>query len=389
MKVIHRSPVSAKSLASRVLAVALGAVALSSATAMAAPSYNTLGFFADGFAIADNGTVVGELSGSLFLWNPSTPDILNFIGGNGASAGLGHGGQPDISADGTRVSGNFNNAAGTSELAIYDVATGAWTPLGNIGGSSGVEASSSWGMSRNGQHIAGLGWVNGGTAHGITWSQSTGVVTDIGSTVAGNSSRANAISNDGSVVVGWQDGELGRQAAIWVNGVQRLLTLPGEPTIPLGEASAVTPDGRYVTGAGYTYFNWIYDTQLDIVTNLGALGPTDDPFSPLFTGGTDWADDGKSFVGYERIFGFGPGAYARGYIWLEGQGLLDLTDFALAAGVPLPDGVVLSLPLGISSDGQTITGRDSNFNGFVITIPEPAGLGLLALAVPMLSRRRR
>lgn len=387
MKVIHRSPVSAKSFSSRVLAVVVGAVALTGASAFAAPSYHTLGFFADGFAIANNGTVVGEQSGTLFLWNPSTPDILNFIGGNGASAGLGHGGQPDISADGTRVSGNFNNAAGVSEMAIYDVATGVWTPLGNIGGSSGVEASGSWGMSRNGQHIAGLGWVNGGTAHGITWSQSTGVVTDLGSTVTGNSSRANAISNDGSVVVGWQDSDLGRQAAVWVNGVQRLLTLPGDPTIPLGEASAVTPDGRYVTGAGYVGLNWIYDTQLNIVTNLGTLGPIDG--DPLFTGGVDWADDGKSFVGYERIFGFGPGAYARGYIWIEGQGLVDLTELALAAGVPLPADRILSLPLGISADGQTITGRDSAFEGFVITIPEPAGLGLLALAVPMLSRRRR
>lgn len=156
--------------------------------------------------------MVGEQSGTLFLWHPSNPDVLDFIGGNGASAGMGHGGQPSISADGTRVAGNFNNAEGISELAIFDVATRTWTPLGNIGASSGVEASSSWGISRNGQHIAGLGWIDGGTAHGITWSQVTGVV-DIGSTVPGNSSRANAISNDGSVV-GWQDGELGRQAAI-------------------------------------------------------------------------------------------------------------------------------------------------------------------------------
>ena len=338
-----------------------------------------------GYAIAKNGTVIGENSGSYFLWKPSNPDLLDFIGGDGATAGLGSGGQADITLDGTRVGGNFTNpSTDLSELAIYNVETAVRNPLGNIGGSSGIESSSNWGMSRNGQHIVGLGWVDAGTADGVKWSEASGVVTDLGATVTGSSYRANAISNDGDVVVGWQEGHLGRQAAVWVNGVQRWLSFQGNP---LGEASAVSPDGRYVTGAGYVGVNWIYDTQLDLVTSLGTLGPTDG--DPLFTGGTDWADDGKSFVGYERIFGFGPGSYQRGYIWIEGQGLVDLTVLALAAGVPLPADRVLSLPLGISPDGQTITGRDSAFEGFVITIPEPAGLCVLAMAAPMLSRRRR
>jgi uncharacterized membrane protein len=354
---------------------------------MAAASYNSLGFGSYGYAISNDGIVAGENNGNFFYWQPQSPDTLQFIGGNGASSGLGYGGQADISADGKRILGNFNNAAtGQSELAIYDRLAGTWTTLGSLGGTSGVEASSGWGMSRNGKHVAGLGWVGTATnAHGITWSEATGVLTDLGTTTPGRASRANAISDDGSVVVGWQDSDIGRQAAVWVNGVQRLLSITNDfGVFPVGEASAVTPDGRYVTGAGYNAFNWIYDVQTSTLTSLGLLGDFD-PF--LSTGGTDITDDGKTIIGYQRQFGFG--GVNQGYIWQEGVGLTDLTEYAIAAGVKLPTGRVLTLPLGISADGTQITGMDNNFEGFIITVPEPAALGLVMLAVPMLGRRRK
>lgn len=360
-----------------------GAAAVVDGSAMAAPSYNSLGVASYGYAISNDGIVAGENSGSFFYWEPQKPDLLQFIGGNGASSGLGYGGQADISADGKRISGNYNNpVTGLSELAIYDRIGGTWTTLGSLGGTTGIEASSAWGMSRNGKHIAGLGWI-GETfnAHGITWSEATGVLADLGSTTAGRASRANAISDDGSVVVGWQDNDLGRQAAVWVNGVQRLLSFND---FPVGEASAVTPDGRYVTGAGYNAFNWVYDTQLDVLTPLGLLADFD-PF--LNTGASDISDDGKTIIGYERVFGFG--GVSHGYIWQEGVGMRDLTQLAIEAGVVLPADRVLILPLGISPDGTQITGIDNFFEGFVITIPEPSALGLALLAAPMLGRRRR
>ena len=77
-------------------------------------------------------------------------------------------------------------------------------------------------MSGNGQSVVGLGWISGGTAHAIQWNP-PGPTTDLGSTFPGNSSRANATNFDGSVVAGWQDGDNGRQAAIWTSGVQSLL----------------------------------------------------------------------------------------------------------------------------------------------------------------------
>ena len=53
-------------------------------------------------------------------------------------------------------------------------------------------------------------------AHAFRWEESTGMV-DLGSTNAGESSRANNVSGDGRVVVGWQEHATGfRQGAKWI-----------------------------------------------------------------------------------------------------------------------------------------------------------------------------
>src|SRR5690606_25194896 len=113
-------------------------------------------------------------------------------------------------------------------------------------GSSDGHSSSAWGFSGNGQIVVGLGWVNAGLAHAIKWSEETGLV-DMGSTVEGSSSRANAANYDGSIIVGWQDAESGfRQAAVWVDDVQNLI-FDNEGNA-VGEAGAISDDGNWVVG---------------------------------------------------------------------------------------------------------------------------------------------
>jgi hypothetical protein len=359
---------------------------LAPSAAVAAPAYYDIGEAHTVYSLSNNGAVAaGDRPDGFFYWTPA--DGVTFIGGNSASAGMGHGGDAELSDDGTLLSGNSNPAGSEiSEMSIYDIAAGTWTALGSLGASSGVEASSSWGISGDGKSLVGLGWINGGTAHAIQWKEG-GAVTDIGSSVDGMSSRANATDFDGNVVVGWQDDEFGgRQGAVWVDGVQNKLFYDGQP---VAEASVVTSDGKLVVGqAGYGTLDqpWLYNVETGEMKLLGVLNPD------LFfanRGSTGISDDGRTIVGYERdFFGFPP--VQDGTIWREGVGLQDLTQYALSIGLPLPEGVELTLPLTISGDGRWIAGLDSNYHGFIISVPEPGTMSLVgvALAGLLLGARR-
>lgn len=343
-----------------------------------APAYFNLGSSANVSGLSADGAVASGYftGGEFFYWTPTAGIVP--IGG--VAPGDGVGGNAGISDDGMYISGNTRDAAQLSQMSRYHIPTGTWELLGGIGWSSGSEGSSGWGISGNGQSVVGLGWVRGGSAHAIQWS-SPGPTQDLGSTVGRNSSRANATNFDGSVVVGWQDTDLGRQAAIWSEGVQTLLFDGPEA---LGEASDISPDGEWVVGQGGFGEPWRYNRTTGTLERLGLLDP--DAFFPS-RGATGVSDDGSVIVGFERDFA-NPFGGTFGTIWIEGQGIQDLTSYAIAAGVPVPNGVELSIPLAISADGSTIAGIDNLFNGFVVTIPEPTTL-MTMFAAGLLLRRRR
>ncbi len=217
--------------------------------------------------ISDDGTVSGGANG-YFVWTPDGGALD--IGGT--PPGNGVGGQGKISNDGTRVSGTYlNPASGFNEASYYDVGAGVWNPIGGIGGSSGTEISSGWGVSGDGNYVVGLGWLSGGGAHAIKGDLSG--VTDLGSTVPGRSSRANGVDLDGNVVVGWQDSETGfRQGAVWVDGVQELIVRPNGSGAQ--EAEAVSNDGQWVTGLSGGFFGPPTDTyRYNTVTNTSEEVP--------------------------------------------------------------------------------------------------------------------
>lgn len=330
-------------------------------------------------ASADGSVVAGTNATQYFRWTPGGGTQL--IGGSSTA-----GGRASISADGRFIGGTVaNSSTGLFEMGRYDAVGGSWQALGGIGGVSGSSVSSGWGMSADGQNVVGLGWVNAGSAHAVQWRASTGVMSDLGSTVAGRSSRANAVNADGTVVAGWQDGATGfRQAAVWTNGVQQVLTAPNGN--PLSEAGAISTSGVWVTGGGNASatggqpWRWSQGGGVEILTSI---------FNPTWSGsGTGIADDG-TIVGFMRPFG--PALFGEGFIWTPSGGMVNLTTFAVGLGVPVPSDVVLSLPLGISSDGKTIFGQGRSASGgigWVITIPSPWSGAVLAGAL-VLGRRRR
>ena len=93
--------------------------------------------------------------------------------------------------------------------------------------------------------IVGLGWNGCSYAHGFRWQEATGMA-DLGTSVPDRSTRANAVSEEGRVIVGWQDAATGfRQGARWVDGRQELFTGPHGA---VGEAHGTNADGSLVVG---------------------------------------------------------------------------------------------------------------------------------------------
>jgi uncharacterized membrane protein len=322
--------------------------------------YTNLGSQITPTAMNYNGTtVVGDNGGEHFMWQDQTGVVL--IGGVGPQ---GYGGQTGISSDGTIISGTrINPNTGLGELSLYDVDTETWTSLGGIGGSSGSSTSSAWGISHDGSSIVGLGWVNAGSAHAIQWTAATGMV-DLGSTVSGSSSRANACNGDGSIVVGWQDSTTGfRQAAVWTNGVQELLTFPNNA--PASEAGCVNFDGTFIGGSGNdnnNYQAWRYNSN----TGMENIGPA--PVNGWRGATTDLSDDGSVVVGFYRPWP-APATMGQGFIYKDGVGLTDLNQVATDLGIDT-QGRTLALPLAVSGDGTTVAGVANDGTGFIIRLSE-------------------
>jgi uncharacterized membrane protein len=338
-------------------AVAVAAAAILAATAAAdvtilAPSSSLME------GISSTGTAAGAFNAAQhIMWTPKGGVMP--IGGGSPSAG-----QVKVSEDGMFIcSSIFNPATGKEEMGRYDVAAGTWTPLGGLGSSSGDSTSSGWGIAGDGQSVVGLAWISAGTAHAAQWLASTNSVVDLGSTVAGESSRANAADFDGNVVVGWQDGN-GRQGAVWVNGVQELITRPDGS--PAGEAGAVSANGRWVSGISFsspfgTAATYLYDTQLDsvqIIPNLSSGGGSR-------MAGTAVTDDGQTVVG--GTWPLGPATFGTAFIWRAGIGTLRLTDYLDELGVAYDPSYTFAFVSDMSDDGRWMVGWGRSVNNQLST----------------------
>ncbi|MFT7669235.1 MAG: hypothetical protein ACI8X5_001935 [Planctomycetota bacterium] len=357
------SPMKIRPLAALLVA---STCALQSSAGQSISFYELGSSFTAQDASADGSIVVGASGtlGSYFEWSVSGGVVA--IGGSPAGSGVG--GVPCISDDGTRIGGtSFNSLSSSNEMSWYDRGTGVWTTLGGNGGSSGSSTSSGWDISGDGMHVVGLGWVNAGEAHGVQWSEGVGTFS-LGSTVANQSSRANGVDFDGDTVVGWQDGN-GRNAAVWNNGVQTIITTPGGQNV--GEASAVSSDGTWVVGNGGSSTSnqgWRW-SQASGLEELGSLGLTGG-FPPPKGSAVGISADGSVIVGFDRPFG--PATTGEGWIWTSPAGLISLDDHFASLGLVVTDNFRFSLPLGVSADGRTFFGlgrSDSSFStGWVVQI---------------------
>lgn len=324
-------------------------------------------------SVSNNGEiVVGTIGNTHYIWTQANG--IQAIGG--VTNGFPMGGVATISNDGSKITATVTNPSNNyNEMGYYDVATQTWTYLGGIGGPLDNSISSAWSISGDGTTAVGLGWATGGNAHAIKWTENEGMV-DMGSTVANRSSRANDANTDGSTIVGWQDSSTGfRQAAVWVDGVQTLIT--NQSGGPVSEAGAVSGDGVWAVGDGLDFEAWRWSADTGIIS-------IPHPTSGFnFRGSsTSINEDGSVIVGFYRPFP-GPALFGEGFIWTEETGRSELNTFVNFLGMDNL-GITFSLPLGISDDGSVIVGmglQGGNIVGFMIKLPTVAANDLCENAI--------
>jgi uncharacterized membrane protein len=311
---------------------------------------------------ADGSVIVGNQQGNYetFRWTEATG--VQLLGRSTFDVlGVGAGG-PKVSADGTRVSATI-----LGEDETY-ATQGRWTqgvgwqetmpPAPADGGLFDQSYGSAWGLSGDGTAVVGLYWRPGaadGVAHAGIWTEATGVV-GLGS--GGGNSRANACSQDGSVVVGWDENpNFGTWwPTVWREGVRTVLA----ETEGWCLANCVTDDGSIIGGVGYdnglrsrsgALWRWngsTYEEEL-----IGLLpGSTPGDYAQAIVNGI--TPDGSMAVGYNQ-FAFNPGNSA-GFIWTPEEGMINATDFLVGHGISLPAGFTLQTLTAVSDDGSVLVG---------------------------------
>jgi uncharacterized membrane protein len=289
----------------------------------------------------DGSVAVGGNAIENFYWTERKGTV--YIGG----IGVAQGGLPRVSADGRTIVGGAEFPNGNNSAALW-LGGSDWQTLGGLSPAGCPDHSSVYGVSGDGSALVGLGW-DGCRARGFRWEESTGMV-DLGTLVEGRNSRANHVSDDGHVIVGWNDTLSGRWvAAKWVDGVEEYILDQG---IHLGEALATNHDGSIIVGDECSDPDdaWIW-TETTGVTCVGLPGADNVIF--------DTSDDGRVMGGWWTTSPM----HRQGVVYFDRQPVF-LADHLLAAGITDAQGwISLGGVLAVSSNGRMIGGWGINGSG--------------------------
>ena len=196
--------------------------------------------------ISDNGEIAcgyDGTAGQAFYWTEGTGKVL--LGTSEAYA---------VSND-TTVVGRFldpntlTNGNPTWVAAYYK--NGTWTKLSGIVGIDPLDEQSythAYSINGAGNKITGMAWEPGYVVEACYWTLPDTGIGLLGRTNNGDS-RADDISNDGSVIVGWNggvDNNPDRTPYYWDLTPHFMGTL--DSTWDGGECNGVSPDGHYLVG---------------------------------------------------------------------------------------------------------------------------------------------
>lgn len=213
-------------------------------------------------AISGNGpsgvTAQGGI-GNVYL--ASSPGSFTAIGGNSSTAGFNSG--LGISGNGLLISGNATAANGFSQAALYSVTAGTWTTLGSLGfnstsniGTTGIKQQG-WAnaISSDGTVVVGAAYYNttgttGTRTHPVVYRG--GMVIDLNPAATTQTGTALATNRDGSVVSGYNSNS--SIGSIWTwNGSayvasNPMLANPNTGTMVGIQAARLSDNGVWAAG---------------------------------------------------------------------------------------------------------------------------------------------
>jgi photosystem II stability/assembly factor-like uncharacterized protein len=256
-----------------------------------------------------------------------------------------------------------------AEMSRYNATNNQWVGLGSLGFTFDGNVSSGANVSGDGNTVVGNSWANpangNGTSvytHAVAWSAAEGLM-DLGSLYANQnmSSVANAISNDGNVVVGYQEANGPFKSAVWRKNPaggyfpnEYLVINPNGSTTnefnQLGECTAVSGDGNWIGGNGdYANENrpWVWSQSTGVII-LGTLGGTN---SRGYVSAINY--NGTTVTGW---FTDGPFNPTIPFIWTSTGGLYEFNAYVTnILGFPLADKLIHSAST-MSPNGKYIAG---------------------------------
>jgi uncharacterized membrane protein len=306
------------------------------------------------YALSKDGKVMAaNYGGRIYRWSADSP---KFPSGGFTLLDPGYflSSSVDISKDGTTIVAARPGPDGNINPALWSQTTG-WTDLGHP--ANGCILDEEWGsgysVSGDGSLAVGLAWYCPG-AEGFVWSRTAGMKALSHPNKA--SSRASAISADGSTIVGFfEDPRYGNRRPVrWVSDKTQLFAGANTP----GEATAVSSDGSKIVGQAFLEYSGyaFYFTQSGGLLSLGTI--SGNQFDQSVANAV--ADNGIT-VGWS---GDPFGAGIQAFIWRPGTKIQSLQRYLQSRGVLIPSGISLVTALDISADGSTIVGiwQDAQFN---------------------------
>ena len=357
----------------------------------------------------DGLTVAGTSDGQAFRWTQSGG--TQFL----SPSDFLHTFDASISDDGQVVASTVLHLGDNITSAATWTEIGGWNYLGCLPGviptpEDPAQCSTAFDLSGDAAVVVGLAW-HGDTfrAEGFRWTGGTGMV-GLGQP-AGFSSRASAVSADGTVSGGFYEDESSgqRRPVRWIGtGTPDLFIDP----YTIGEVNSISTAGEWLTGSallldsgGFPLPPWFYEKAFlfSDATGFQYVLPHVD-----YDLGTEQRAAGNGVAENGMVVGWsgdmGPFGLVRAAIYCPGtERMVDLNQKLLDDGTIIPPNVWLGTALAVTPDGRTVVGQAIDFGTFnnipfvvrfdadpcagaipsVIEIPTLDGPGFAALALAL------